>query len=114
MADHGRVGGRGVGGRRRPPGRVCRGPASPPARRVGHCGRRQRHRGQVTAAGATARAAARRVRQHVLHDQRSAGHHRRHVFPQLCVHIAYNDVRALLHGPVASQEVTYCIDIIRT
>jgi len=114
MADHGRAGGRGVGGRRRPPGRVRRGRTSPPARRAGHRGRRQRHRGQVAAAAAsTARAAARRTGQHVLHDQRSACHHRRHVFPELCVHIAHHDVRALLHGPVASQEVTFdSIDIV--
>jgi len=88
---------RGVGGRGRPPGHVRRGPASPPARRVGHCGRRQRHRGQVTAAAATACSVARRAGQHVLHDQRSACYHRRHVFPQLCVHIAHHDVRALFH-----------------
>jgi len=106
MADHGRVGGRGVGGRRRSPGRFRGGPASPPARHVGRCGRRQRHCIPVTAAAATACAAARRAGQHVLHDQRSARHNRRHVFPQLRVHIAYHDVRALLHGPVASQEVT--------
>lgn len=107
MADHRRVGGRGVGGRRRPPGRVRRGPSPPPARRAGRCGRRQRHRGQVTAAAAaTACAAARRTGQHVLHDQRSARHHRRHVFPELCVHFAHHDVRALLHRPIASQKVT--------
>lgn len=105
MADHGRVGGCGVGGRRRSSGRVRRWPASPPARHVGRCGRRQQHRIPVTAAAATACSAARRAGQHVLHDQRSARHHRRHVFPELCVHIAYHDVRALLHGPVASQEV---------
>lgn len=106
MADHGRVGVRGVDGRCRSPGRVHRRPASPPARRVGRCGRRQQHRIPVTAAATTACAPARRAGQHVLHDQRSTRHHRRHVFPELRIHIAYHDVRALLHGPVASQEVT--------
>lgn len=109
MAGRRRIGSGGIGGRRRSSGRGRRGPPSPPARRVGGCGRRQRHGGQVTTAAA-ARDATRRAGQHVLHDQRSVSHNRRHVFPEFCIHIAHHDVRALLHGPVASQEVM-CITI---
>lgn len=108
MAGRRRIGSGGIGGRRRSSGRGRRGPPSPPARRVGRCGRRQRHGGQVTtatAAAAAARDATRRAGQHVLHDQRSARHNRRHVLPEFCIHIAHHDVRALFHGPVASQEV---------
>lgn len=103
MADGGRASGRHgappVAPRRR--GRAAVG--GQPERRVTHGGR---YGGHAAAAAAAARAAARRAGQHVLHDQRSARHNRRHVLPELRVHTAHNDVRALFHRPVASQKVT--------
>lgn len=73
--------------------------APPSARYARH--QSQRHGGGGGGQDVIARL-ARFSGQHVLHDQRSARHHRSHVLLKLCVHITYYDVRTLLHRPVAS------------
>lgn len=82
-------------------GRERGGRAPPPAAR--HASREPQRHGDGGQDVAARR--ARSSGQHVLHDQRSARHNRRHVLPELCVHTAHNDVRALFHRPVESQKV---------